>query len=75
MDRIREEFTMLLSAPGTAGKGLGILLETGMVAAVIGQDVVDRLSKREVNDLLLLSQNIDRSKPVEARRLGLFSPV
>lgn len=72
VDRIREEFTMLLSAPGTAGKGLGILLETGMVAAVIGQDVVDRLSKREVNDLLLLSQNIDRSKPVEARRLGLF---
>ena len=39
---------------------------------MIGQDVVDRLSKREVNDLLLLSQNIDRSKPVEARRLGLF---
>ncbi len=71
-DKIREEFTMLISADNTAGKGLEILLETGMVAAVIGRDVVDRLSKREVNDLLLLSRNIDRSKPVEARRLGLF---
>ncbi len=72
VDRIREEFTMTLAAAGTAGKGLGILLETGMIAAVIGQDVIDRLSKREVNDLLILSKNIDRSKPVEARRLGLF---
>ena len=71
-DKIRDEFSMLVSAKGHAGKGLGMLLDTGMVAAVIGQDVVDRLTKREMQDLTILSRNIDRTQPVEARRLGLF---
>ena len=33
-DKIRDEFSMLVSAKGHAGKGLGMLLDTGMVAAV-----------------------------------------
>ena len=61
----------MLSAPA-AGKGLSMLLGTGMIADIIGQNVVDRLTKREMQDLTTLSQNIDKTQPVEDRRLGLF---
>lgn len=69
--RIRDEFTGILTAPA-AGKGLSMLLGTGMIADIIGQDVVDRLNKREMQDLMTLSRNIGRTQPVEDRRLGLF---
>ena len=69
--KIRDEFTGMLSAPA-AGKGLSMLLGTGMIADIIGQDAVDRLTKREMQDLTTLSQNIDKTQPVEDRRLGLF---
>lgn len=71
MSRIRDEFTGILSA-SAAGKGLSMLLDTGLIADIIGQDVVDRLSKREMQDLTILSKNIDRTQRVEDRRLGLF---
>ena len=71
MTRIRDEFTAILSAPA-AGKGLSMLLDTGLISDIIGQDVVDRLSKREMQDLTILSKNIDRTQRVEDRRLGLF---
>lgn len=71
MTRIRDEFTAILSAPA-AGKGLSMLLDTGLISDIIGQDVVDRLSKREMQDLTILSKNIDRIQRVEDRRLGLF---
>ena len=69
--KIRDEFTGMLSAPA-AGKGLSMLLGTGMIADIIGQNAVDRLTKREMQDLTTLSQNIDKTQPVEDRRLGLF---
>ena len=70
---IRDEFTLLVgSAGGHAGKGLRLVLETGMIEAVLGRETLDRLSKRERDDIVTLSQNIDRTQPVEARRLGLF---
>lgn len=69
--RVREEFSMLVTA-GHAGKGLNMLMATGMISAILGQHVVDKLTKREMQDLTTLSENIDRTQPVEARRLGLF---
>ena len=71
MTSISDEFTAILSAPA-AGKGLSMLLDTGLISDIIGQDVVDRLSKREMQDLTILSKNIDRTQRVEDRRLGLF---
>lgn len=72
VSKIRDEFTGIISADGAAGKGLSMLMGTGLIAAVIGQNVVDGLTKREMQDLTVLSQNIDRTQPVEDRRLGLF---
>ena len=39
---------------------------------ILGKDTADNLSKRERRDLMELSQNIDASKQIEERRLGLF---
>ena len=70
-NKIRNEFEMLM-AGDAAGKGLNMLLDTGLVAAILGQDTLDKLTKREKSDLVVLSQNIDKTQPVAERRLGLF---
>ena len=71
IDRFRNEFVKIMSAPH-AGKGLGLIIDTGIINLILGDDVVKSLTRREKNDLLILSQNIDRSKQVPERRLGLF---
>lgn len=71
VNRVREEFKELMSGPA-AGKGLNMLLDTGLVGSVLGQDILDKLTKREMQDLTILSQNIDKTQPVTERRLGLF---
>ena len=47
------------------------VLGTGMIADIIGQNVVDRLTKREMQDLTTLSQNIDKTQPVEESGVGI----
>lgn len=71
IDRFRNEFVNTLSA-AHAGKGLGLIMDTGIINLILGDDVVKNLTRREKNDLVVLSQNIDRSKQVPERRLGLF---
>lgn len=71
IDRFRNEFVKTLSA-ANAGKGLSLIMDTGIINLILGDDVVGRLTRREKNDLMILSQNIDRSKQVPERRLGLF---
>ena len=71
IDRFRNEFVNILNA-SNAGKGLSLLMDTGIINLILGDDVVKRLTRREKNDLMIHSQNIDRSKRVPERRLGLF---
>lgn len=71
VDKLRDEFTMLISA-SHAGKGLSMIMDTGVINVILGEDVVNSLTKREMSDLTTLCQNIDRSQQVEDRRLGLF---
>ena len=71
IDKLRDEFTALVSAP-YAGKGLNMILDTGIINIILGYEVVEKLTRREKNDLLVLSQNIDKTKQVPERRLGLF---
>jgi len=74
VDRFRNEFVRILAAPH-AGKGLNMILDTGIINLILGEEVVNNLTKREKNDLVILSQNIDRSKQVAERRLGLFYTI
>lgn len=71
VNSIREEFEAVMVSPN-AGKGLNMILDTGMISAIISQETVNRLSKREMQDLTVLSENVDKTQPVRERRLGLF---
>lgn len=71
IDRFRNEFVRILSA-SHAGKGLSLIMDTGIINLILGDDVVKKLTRREKSDLMVLAQNIDRSKQVPDRRLGLF---
>lgn len=71
VNQLREEFTLTISAPH-AGKGLSMIMDTGILNTILGDDVVRRLTRREKSDLTVLCQNIDKTQQVEDRRLGLF---
>ena len=71
IDKIRDEFTETITA-SHGGKGLNMIMDTGILNIILGADVVARLSNREKSDLMILSQNIDKTYQVPERRLGLF---
>ena len=71
VDKIRDEFTETITA-SHGGKGLSLIMDTGILNILLGADVVARLSNREKSDLMILSQNIDKTYQVPERRLGLF---
>lgn len=71
VNKIREEFKLLMAGEA-AGKGMNMLLDTGLVAIILGEDILQKLTKREREDLTLLSENIEKTQPVTERRLGLF---
>ncbi len=71
---LRDEFFELIGAPH-AGKGLSMIMDTGILKVILGEDAVAHLSKREMNDLTALCQNVDKTHQVPERRLGLFYTV
>lgn len=71
VDRIRDEFTETITA-SHGGKGLNMIMDTGILNIILGDEVVTRLSHREKSDLTILSQNIDKTYQIPERRLGLF---
>ena len=71
VDKIRDEFTETITA-SHGGKGLSLIMDTGILNIILGDDVVAKLTRREKSDLMFLSQNIDRTHQVPERRLGLF---
>ena len=71
MKQLRDEFILLMGAPH-AGKGLSMVMDTGILKVILGEDAVAHLSKREMSDLTTLCQNVDKTHQVAERRLGLF---
>lgn len=71
VSKLREEFTLTLSG-ACGGKGLSMIMDTGILGVILGEDVLRSLTRREKSDLTILCQNIDKSQRVEDRRLGLF---
>ncbi|NLF47041.1 MAG: hypothetical protein GX578_01835 [Clostridiales bacterium] len=68
--KIREEFERIITAPN-AGKGLRMLAGADLMPAIIG-DVAAKLNRRQMQQFSTLCDNIDKTKPVLKRRLGLF---
>ena len=69
--KIRGEFSKIISS-SHAGKGLSMIMDTGILNVILGKDVVPKLTRREMSDLTVLCQNIDKTHRVKDRRLGLF---
>ena len=70
-EKIRDEFTDIMAAPH-AGKGLNMLMNTGILRVILGEQQFSRLTRREKSDLMALCEGIEKTKQVPERRLGLF---
>ena len=70
-ERIRDEFTDIMAAP-YAGKGLNMLMATGLLRVILGEKEFEGLTRREKSDLLQLCEGIEKTKQIPERRLGLF---
>ena len=69
-DRIRQEFEKILTSE-FAGRGLKLLARTGLMNYIIG-DLADWMSRRASGEFADLIENIDKTKRIRERRLGLF---
>jgi len=69
-DGIRLEFEKIMTAE-FAGHGLKILEEAGLLFHIIG-NLAERMPKGTKEQLTGLIKNIDKTKPIKERRLGLF---
>lgn len=70
-EKIRDEFAGIMGAVH-AGKGLNMLMDTGVIRIVLGEKEYSGLTHREKSDLLTLCEGIEKTKPIAERRLGLF---
>ncbi len=71
VNAIRVQLERLVS--DHAGKGLNMLGGTGLMAVVLGEDVSNKMSKADMQAFhTVCKKNIDKTKPVRARRLGLL---
>ncbi|SCJ98733.1 CCA-adding enzyme [uncultured Eubacterium sp.] len=55
-----------------AGKGLNMMGGTGLMAAVLSEEVSNKLSKSDMRSFHTVCKNIDKTRPVRTRRLGLL---
>lgn len=73
-ERVRDEFTDIMAAPH-AGKGLNMLMNTGILRVILGEQQFNGLTRREKSDLVALCEGIEKTKQVPERRLGLFYSI
>ena len=71
IDRIRWEFEKIMVAE-QAGKGLKMLDGTNLMIYIVGETCAKKMNTREIENFMTLTENIDKTKPVLARRLGLL---
>ncbi|HKM28813.1 MAG TPA: hypothetical protein VJY37_03940 [Anaerovoracaceae bacterium] len=71
LEEIREEFERIVVA-SHAGKGLNMMADSGLMAAVVGEEVFRKMNARERKTFTELCEGIDKTKQVRTRRLGLF---
>lgn len=68
---VRKEFEELVVSDHT-GKGLQMLTGTGLMAVIWGHEIASKMSMNDTNAFKTVCQNIDKTKPVRERRLGLI---
>ncbi len=74
MDRFRKEFVSVMGS-AYCGKGLKMLVDTGIFNLILGDNAIESLNRREKSEFLMLCDNVDVTKQVPERRLGLLYTV
>lgn len=74
LERFRRELLAIFGAK-YGGKGLNMIVDTGILNLILGDDAVKKMSGREKKDLMELCENMNRSKPIAERRIGLFYSI
>ena len=73
-DRFRTEFMKIMGAPH-GGRGLNMIIDTGILNLVMDGNDAKHLTHREKQDLITICKNMDGTKPIAERRLGLFYSI
>lgn len=71
---VREELERIVTSPN-AGKGLTLMAESGLMAVVFGEEVSKKMSAGDMKAFETVCENIDKTKPVRTRRLGLLYTI
>lgn len=71
---IRESLERILTSDH-AGKGLKMMAESGLMAVIFGEEVSKKMSHNDMRQFNVLTENIDKTRPVRLRRLGLLYTV
>ena len=74
LDRFRSEFIKIMGA-SNAGRGLNIIIDTGILNLILSGNDARHLTRREKQDLMLICKNAKDTKPVAERRLGLIYSI
>lgn len=67
---VRKEFEEIVTSEH-AGKGLKMLTGSGLMAVIWGEEIASKMSMSDSNAFKTVCNNIDKTKQVKDRRLGL----
>lgn len=70
---LRGDFMAIMGGP-SGGKALNMIVDMGMLPDIIGE-AGEKLSGREKSDLMILCQNMDKTKPIASRRMGALISI
>ncbi len=70
---VRKDFLAIIGGEH-GGKALNMIVDMNMLPDIIGE-TGDHLSGREKSDLIVLCQNMGKTKPIPSRRMGAFISV
>lgn len=71
---IRQELELILTGTYT-GKALNMMADTGLMAVIFGEEVSRKMNSGEMQAFITLCENIDKTKPLRLRRLGLLYTI
>ncbi|TDP57916.1 hypothetical protein [Aminicella lysinilytica] len=71
---IRQELELVLTGEYT-GKALNMMADTGLMAVIFGEEVSRKMNTGEMQQFMTLCKNIDKTKALRLRRLGLLYTV
>lgn len=69
--RIGKEFLQIIGAEH-AGKAMSMIVDMGVLRYILGPEVVDNLSHKEKSELMDLCKNIEKTKTIPERRIGVL---